>query len=61
MPSNNQIIKFSYHLFTSLFLLYLAFFVLNLNIIFKIILILLSLIHLYDSWWFYNNDGFAPI
>lgn len=59
MPSNNQIIKFSYHLFASLFLLYLSF--KNLNIIFKIILIILSLIHLYDCWWFYNNDGSAPI
>jgi hypothetical protein len=61
MPNTNQIIKFSYHLFASLFLLYSAIFIKELHIIFKIIFIILGLIHLYDAWWFYNNDGFAPI
>jgi len=59
--NNNQIIKSSYHLFASIFMLNLAFHNENLPIIYKNILILLSLIHLYDAWWFFNNDGNAPI
>jgi hypothetical protein len=61
MFSTNQIIKSSYHLFASLFLFYLAFFIKNLSIIIKIILVFIALFHLYDTWWFFNNDGNAPI
>jgi hypothetical protein len=58
--SQNQIIKGSYHLFASIFLFYLLF-LKNINITIKIILLVLIIFHLYDSFWFYNNDGNAPI
>jgi hypothetical protein len=61
MYSNNQIIKSSYHLFVSLFLIYLIFFIKNLSLTIKIIITFISLFHLYDTWWFLNNDGNAPI
>ena len=59
--NQNQIIKSSYHLFATLFLLYLIFFIKNIPLLCKIILLLLSIFHLYDTWWFFNNSGNAPI
>lgn len=61
MLTNNQIIKSMYHLFASVFLLHLGFCNNFDDISIKIILIFLGLIHLYDTWWFFNNDGNAPI
>ena len=54
-------IKFSYHLFCFLFLLYIAFFLLNSYKYIKYGLIFIAFIHLYDSLWFYYNNGNAPI
>lgn len=59
--NQNQIIKSSYHLFATLFLLYLAFFIKSIPLFCKIILLLLVVFHLYDTWWFFNNTGNAPI
>jgi hypothetical protein len=59
--NQNQIIKSSYHLFATLFLLYLALFIKSLNLICRLLLIFLVIFHLYDTWWFFNNDGNAPI
>ena len=58
--NQNKIIKTSYHLFATIFLTYLAI-TLKSNIFIKIVLIFLAIFHLYDTWWFLNNDGNAPI
>jgi hypothetical protein len=55
-----SIIKFSYHLFVCLFLLFLIF-VYNIPFIVKLFLCIISLIHLYDCWFFYYYTGYAPI
>jgi hypothetical protein len=56
----NQIIKTSYHLFATFFLLFLIFYIKNKYI--RIILLFLAIFHLYDTWWFLNNEkGNAPI
>ena len=57
--NQNKIIKTFYHLFATIFLLYLAFTLKNLLI--RLILLFLAVFHLYDTWWFLNNDGNAPI
>ena len=60
MLSTNKIIKFSYHLFTALFLFNLT----KLNGISqqsKYILYIISIFHLYDTYWFYKYDTNAPI
>ena len=60
--NSNQIIKTTYHLFATLFLLYIAFYTIKLHIIIKIILIFLAIFHLYDTWWFFTHEkGNAPI
>jgi hypothetical protein len=59
--NQNQIIKTSYHLFATLFLLYLVIYIKSLNNICKVILVFLAIFHLYDTWWFLNNEGNAPI
>lgn len=59
--SQNQIIKSTYHLFATIFLLYLAFFIKYNNRIIPSILFLLAFFHAYDTWWFFTNDGNAPI
>lgn len=59
--NQNQIVKTSYHLFATLFLLYLVFFIKEIPMICKIILIFLAIFHLYDTWWFFYNSGNAPI
>jgi len=59
--NQNQIFKSSYHLLAALLLLYIAFNVMKLHIVFKVLLVLVAIFHLYDVWWFYNNDGNAPI
>ena len=61
MCDTNKIIKTSYHLFASLFLLYLAFYLRKVNSTFSILLLFLVIFHGYDTWWFLNNDGNAPI
>ena len=61
LMSKNQIIKTSYHFFCFVFLLSIALLLKNINIIIKILLIFISIFHLYDTWWFLNNDGNAPI
>jgi len=58
--TQNQIIKFSYHFLVAIFLLYVIF-TQDLNIHIISIFVFIIIFHLYDSWWFYNNDGFAPI
>lgn len=58
--TQNQIIKSIYHLFASLFLLYLSI-SFSKHIFIKSILILLAFFHAYDTWWFFTNDGNAPI
>jgi len=58
--SYNKIIKFFYHLFTALFLFNLS----QINEISqqtKYILYIISIFHLYDTYWFYNYDTNAPI
>lgn len=60
MLSTNKIIKFSYHLFATLFLFNLT----KLNEISqqtKYILYIISIFHLYDTYWFYTYDKNAPI
>lgn len=58
--NTNQIIKTSYHLFATLFLLFLVYYIKNIYI--RIILIFLAIFHLYDTWWFcLNEKGNAPI
>ena len=60
MSFTNKIIKFSYHLFTAIFLYNLT----NNNSIsqqYKYILYIISLFHLYDTYWFYNYESNAPI
>ena len=61
MLTQNQITKSIYHLFATIFLLYLAFFIIKHNLYIKIILCLLAFFHAYDTWWFLTNDGNAPI
>jgi hypothetical protein len=58
--NNNQIIKTSYHLFATIFLLCLFFFK-CIPLFCKVILIFLAVFHLYDTWWFLNNTENAPI
>jgi len=57
--NQNKIIKTSYHLFATIFLLYLAFTLKNTLI--RLILVFLAIFHCYDTWWFLNNEGNAPI
>jgi hypothetical protein len=59
--TNNQIVKSAYHLFSALLLLFVVFFVKNIHSILKGMLIFVSIIHIYDVWWFFNFDGNAPI
>ena len=56
----HKIIKISYHLFVFFFLEYLLFFY-HFPMYIHYILFILSLVHLYDVWWFYNYTGNAPI
>ncbi len=60
MLTTNKIIKFSYHLFTAIFLYNLT----KLNNIpekSKYILYIICMFHLYDTYWFYKYDKNAPI
>ncbi len=57
----NQIFKSSYHLLASLLLFYIIFNIIKLHIVLKVMLVIVAVSHLYDVWWFYNNDGNAPI
>jgi hypothetical protein len=59
--NNNKIIKFSYHLISFLFLLYLSFFLKNISLFIRFGLLFISVFHLYDTWWFYKYDANAPI
>jgi len=47
-------IKFSYHLFVFIFLFFVSL-VYHLPQFVKTILVVFSLVNLYDCWWFYNN------
>lgn len=58
--NQNQIIKSSYHGLTFLFLLYLAI-TLKVNTLIKLLLIFIAIFHAYDTYWFFNNTGNAPI
>lgn len=60
MVSLNKVVKFSYHLFTAIFLFNLTK-LNNITQLNKNILYMISLFHLYDTWWFYMNDSNAPI
>jgi hypothetical protein len=57
----NQIVKSAYHFFAAVLLLFVAFRVKNLQYILKGLLIFVSVFHMYDVWWFLNDDGNAPI
>jgi len=59
--TSNQIIKFSYHFFVFIFLLFLAMTTKMLSIFTKGILFIISLIHLYDAWWFSKYNANAPL
>ena len=59
--TQNQFIKSLYHLFSALLILFIAFRVNNLHSFFKGMLIFVAIFHIYDVWWFFNNDGNAPI
>jgi hypothetical protein len=52
-------IKFSYHLFVFIFLIFVAF-VYHLPQFVRTILVVFGLVNLYDCWWFYNNMGDSP-
>lgn len=54
--------KFLYHLFCTIFLLYLALFYFYNSKYIQYILIIIALFHLYDCWWFYyEKNKNAPI
>lgn len=57
--NQNQIFKSSYHLLAALLLIYILF--IKLHLFLKVLLLIVIASHLYDVWWFYNNDGNAPI
>jgi TRAP-type mannitol/chloroaromatic compound transport system permease small subunit len=59
--NTNKIIKTSYHLFASLFLLFLVYSLDEYNVIIRILLLLIAIFHIYDTWWFLHNEGNAPI
>ena len=59
--TKNQIIKSAYHLLAALLLLFLVWTVKNIHISIKILVIAISIFHFYDVWWFFKNDGNAPI
>ena len=58
--NQNQIIKSFYHFVASVLILYVVFYV-KINIVLKVLLFFIAIFHLYDVWWFYNNDGNVPI
>lgn len=60
MISTNKIIKFSYHFLTAIFLFNLTK-LQNISQQTKYILYIISLFHLYDTYWFYKYDKNAPI
>jgi hypothetical protein len=55
----NRIIKTSYHLFAAYIILYIMQNQTNNYIYYSLLFI--GLFHLYDVWWFLNNEGNAPI
>jgi len=59
--TQNQIVKSLYHLLAALLILFIALRVKNIHITVKILLIAISIFHFYDVWWFFKNDGNAPI
>ena len=59
--NQNQIFKSSYHLLAALLLIYIVFNFIKLHVFLKVMLLIVIVSHLYDVWWFYNNDGNAPI
>jgi len=61
MMTQNQILKSVYHLFATFLLLFVVFRVKNVNFILKGMLIFVAIFHMYDVWWFFNEDGNAPI
>jgi hypothetical protein len=60
--SLNQIVKIAFHLFAFGLMLYLATNkAFRLPVPARIALVAISLAHAYDTWWFFNQDGNAPI
>lgn len=59
--SPNQIFKASYHLIAALVLLFIVFRIQSIPMYIKGALCIILLSHLYDTWWFFNYDGNAPI
>jgi len=55
----NKFIKTSYHLFATLFLVYLAFNFDNIGI--QLLILFLAIFHFYDVYWFMSCEGNAPI
>jgi hypothetical protein len=56
----NQV-KICYHFLTAILLLYLIVVYKKINIFIKILLFLIAIVHLYDTLWFLNYNGNAPI
>ena len=54
------IVKTIYHLLSALLLLYLVFRS-SLYIYIKVFLFLMMIFHFYDTYWFFTQDGNAPI
>lgn len=59
--SKNQIFKAIYHFSAAILILFIAFFIKQIPRIAKALLVIVSFSHLYDTWWFCLNDGYAPI
>ena len=57
--NKNKMIKIFYHLFAAIILLYLAQKQTTKYLTYSLLFI--SLFHFYDTIWFFNNEGNAPI
>ena len=56
-----KVVKSSYHFLAAFLILYIIFKIIKSHFILKSLLFLIAVFHLYDVWWFLNNDGNAPI
>jgi hypothetical protein len=60
-----QLMKSAFHFLSFLVLFYLIFIIKSLSLLYKILILIIALVHLYDSWWFiykYTPEQiYAPI
>ena len=60
-----QQMKIVFHFFSFVFLIYLIFYMKSLPLLYKLFILIIALVHLYDSWWFvykYTPEKiYAPI